>query len=157
MCVLCVRCNSLVVYILILSWGSLHTPCRNQFAHSRPPAATATSSQCWVAWESLGGGSWCAHTCTRRDTRSEKYYANAGNDKACPLVNVPPNSFKWNTQCFRLYLALPDNKQALFVTLQSKNINPLHVNVYTCPCKYMLLCDRVFGCARREMFFTVVI
>lgn len=59
-------CNSVVIYILIPSWGSLHTPYRKQFSHRRPPAATATSSQCWVAQESYGGGQlmrtlWSSH------------------------------------------------------------------------------------------------
>lgn len=53
--VYCVCYNSVVIHILIPSWGSLHTLYRNQFSHSRPPAATATSSQCLVAQDSYRG------------------------------------------------------------------------------------------------------
>lgn len=59
--------------------GSLHTPCRNLFSHSGPPVAVATSPWCWMTWKGYGGTTdVCAHTCTR-GTRSEKYFANAGN------------------------------------------------------------------------------
>lgn len=153
----CVCYNSVVIYILIPSWGSLHTPYRNQFSHRRPPAATATSSECWVAQESYGGNSWCAHSRTRTDTRSEKFSDNAGNDETCPLVNVAPNSFKWNSlstsgcTCH----CQPTNKLCL-LHCSPKILIPLNVYVYTCPWKCMLLCDTVCDHVLWEMFFSMM-
>ena len=60
---LCMCLSSCGIYFDTIR-GSLHTPCRNQFSHSGPPVAIATSPWCWVTWKGYRGDSWCMHART---------------------------------------------------------------------------------------------
>lgn len=125
--------------------GGLFTPPTGTSSHivDHPRPLLRAPSAGWHK-RAMGGDSWCAHSCTRTDTRSEKYSANAGNDEICPLVNVPPNSFKWRSLSASgcTWHCQPTNKLCL-LCCSLKILIPLHVYVYTCPLKCMVLHDAV--------------
>lgn len=95
--------------------GSLHTPYRNQFSHSRPPAATAASSQCWVAQESYGETA-DAHTLILAQTLAlRNILPLQGNDETCPLVNVPPNSLSETLSALQVVLGIASRQTSCLV------------------------------------------